>query len=61
MGEYPELEQVVIDLHNSARAIEKAFSGRGKLSIETRRIADKLAEIIKPDQSEPISTAKGDQ
>ena len=61
MSEYPELEQAVTDLHNSARAMELAFGGRGKLSIETRRIADRLAEIIKPDQSEPVSTAKGDQ
>ena len=61
MGEYPELEQAVIDLHNSARAMEQAFGGQGKLSIETRRIADRLAEIISPIPQQPISVAKGDQ
>ena len=41
------LDQVVIDLHNIARTIEKEI-GIGKLSIECRRLADRLSDIIKP-------------
>ena len=60
MSEYLELEQAVIDLHNIARVMETAFGGQGKLSIETRRIADRLSVLLSP-ISEPVSTAKGDQ
>ena len=41
------LDQVVIDLHNTARTIEKEL-GIGKLSVECRRLADRLSDIIKP-------------
>ena len=41
------LDQAVIDLHNIARTIEKEI-GTGKLSVECRRLADRLSDIIKP-------------
>ena len=41
------LDQAVIDLHNTARTIETEL-GIGKLSIECRRLADRLSEVIKP-------------
>ena len=41
------LDQAVIDLHNVARTIEQEI-GIGKLSIECRRLADRLSEVIKP-------------
>lgn len=61
MGEYPELEQAVLNLRYASKAMERAFGGPGKLSTETERIANRLEEIISPIQPEPISTAKGDQ
>jgi hypothetical protein len=54
------LDQSVIDLHNIARTIEKEFNGASKLSIDCRRLADRLSAIIKP-TSETKSTARGDQ
>jgi hypothetical protein len=53
------LDQAVIDLHNIARTIEQEF-GTGKLSIECRRLADRLSECITP---LPITEyqGKGDQ
>ena len=53
------LDQAVIDLHNTARTIEKEL-GTGKLSIECRRLADRLSECITP---HPVSEyqGKGDQ
>lgn len=59
MSKYSELDQAVIDLHNVARTIEQNL-GIGKLSIECRRIADRLSEITNP-IPELTSTAKGDQ
>ena len=54
-----DLNQVVIDLHNSARAVEQAY-GVGKLSIDIRKCADRLTEVI--NNIEPLpDTAKGDQ
>jgi len=41
------LDQAVIDLHNIARTIEQEL-GTGKLSVECRRLADRLSDIIKP-------------
>ena len=41
------LDQAVIDLHNIARTIEQEF-GTCKLSVECRRLADRLSEVIKP-------------
>ena len=41
------LDQAVIDLHNVARTIEQEI-GIDKLSIECRRLADRLSEVIKP-------------
>ena len=41
------LDQAVIDLHNIARTIEQEI-GTGKLSIECRRLADRLSDVIKP-------------
>ena len=41
------LDQAVIDLHNIASTIEKEI-GIGKLSVECRRLADRLSDIIKP-------------
>jgi hypothetical protein len=53
------LDQAVIDLHDVAKTIEKEF-GIGKLSIECRRLADRLSEAITP---LPITEyqGKGDQ
>ena len=53
------LDQAVIDLHNTARTIEKEL-GTGKLSIECRRLADRLSEVINP---HPVAEyqGKGDQ
>ena len=44
------LNQVVIDLHDRARLIEKEFSRDSELAKDLRTIADRLAELIK----EPI-------
>jgi hypothetical protein len=54
-----ELDQAVINLHNIARTIEQEI-GTGKLSVECRRLADRLSDIIKP---LPITEyqGKGDQ
>ena len=41
------LDQAVIDLHNIARTIEQKF-GTCKLSVECRRLADRLSEAINP-------------
>ena len=41
------LDQTVIDLHNIARTIEQEL-GTGKLSIECRRLADRLSDVMKP-------------
>ena len=41
------LGQAVIDLHNIARTIEQEF-GTCKLSIECRRLADRLSDNINP-------------
>lgn len=41
------LDQAVIELHNIARTIEQEI-GTGKLSIECRRLADRLSDVIKP-------------
>ena len=53
------LDQAVIDLHNIASTIEQEF-GICKLSVECRRLGDRLSDHIKP-----ILTAeyqgKGDQ
>jgi hypothetical protein len=53
------LDQAVIDLHDIARTIEQEL-GIGKLSIECRRLADRLSECITP---LPITEyqGKGDQ
>ena len=54
-----DLNQVVIDLHNSARAVEQAYS-TCKLSINIRSCADKLNDVIK-NVNPKLDTAKGDQ
>ena len=41
------LDQAVIDLHTIARTIEQEF-GTCKLSVECRRLADRLSEAINP-------------
>lgn len=41
------LDQVVINLHNNARIIEKELSKDSELAKELRVIADKLAELAK--------------
>jgi hypothetical protein len=41
------LDQAVIDLHSIARTIEQEF-GICKLSVECRRLADRLSEAINP-------------
>jgi len=41
------LDQAVIELHDIARIIEQEL-GTGKLSVECRRLADRLSEIINP-------------
>ena len=53
------LDQAVIDLHNVARTIEKDL-GTGKLSIECRRLADRLSECINPRPTTEYQ-GKGDQ
>ena len=53
------LDQAVIDLHNTARTIEKEL-GIGKLSVECRRLADRLSDIIKPMPTTEYQ-GKGDQ
>ena len=42
-----ELDQVIIDLHNSARQVDKEFGQAGQLSDDIRKCADRLAEVIK--------------
>jgi hypothetical protein len=53
------LDQAVIDLHNIARTIEQEF-GTCKLSVECRRVADRLSDSI---NSLPITEyqSTGDQ
>ena len=53
------LDQAVIDLHNVARTIEQEF-GICKLSVECRRLGDRLSDNINP---LPITEyqGKGDQ
>jgi hypothetical protein len=53
------LDQAVIDLHNIARTIEQEF-GICKLSVECRRLGDRLSDNINP---LPITEyqGKGDQ
>ena len=41
------LDQAVINLHDIARTIEQEF-GICKLSVECRRLADRLSDVIKP-------------
>ena len=41
------LDQAVVDLHNIARTIEQEF-GTCKLSVECRRLADRLSDSITP-------------
>jgi len=41
------LDQAVVDLHDIARTIEQEF-GICKLSVECRRLADRLSDVIKP-------------
>ena len=53
------LDQAVIDLHNIARTIEQEF-GTCKLSIECRRLADRLSEAINPMPTTEYQ-GKGDQ
>ena len=53
------LDEVVIDLHNSARLVEQAY-GVGKLSIDIRKCADRLNDVLKNVEPQP-NTAKGDQ
>jgi hypothetical protein len=42
-----KLDQVIIDLHNSARQVDKVFGQAGALSDDIRKCADRLAEVIK--------------
>ena len=42
-----KLNQTVVDLHNIARTIEQEF-GTCKLSVECRRLADRLSDSINP-------------
>jgi hypothetical protein len=42
-----ELDQVIIDLHNSARQVEEEFGQAGAISDDIRKCADRLAEVIK--------------
>ena len=53
------LDQAVIELHDIARIIEQEL-GIGKLSVECRRLADRLSDIIKPISVEEYQ-GKGDQ
>ena len=53
------LDQAVIDLHNIARTIEQEF-GICKLSVECRRLGDRLSDDIKPMLTTEYQ-GKGDQ
>ena len=53
------LDQAVIDLHNVARTIEQEF-GICKLSIECRRLGDRLSDNINPLPTTEYQ-GKGDQ
>ena len=53
------LNQAVINLHDIARLIEQDL-GTGKLSIECRRLADRLSECINPMPTTEYQ-GKGDQ
>ena len=53
------LDQVVIDLHNIASTIEKEF-GICKLSVECRRLGDRLSDNINPLPTTEYQ-GKGDQ
>ena len=51
-----DLDQVIIEQHNLARRVEEAF-GQCKLTVEMRRIADKLSTLnspLKPSTAEGI-------
>ena len=54
-----KLDQVVIDLHDIARQVEKEI-GQGQLSIDIRKCADRLNILLKP-TPQLANTAKGDQ
>ena len=53
------LDQAVIDLHNIARTIEQEFD-ICKLSVECRRLGDRLSDEIKPMLTTEYQS-KGDQ
>ena len=53
------LDQAVIDLHNVARTIEQEF-GICKLSVECRRLGDRLSDNINPLPTTEYQ-GKGDQ
>jgi hypothetical protein len=53
------LDQAVIDLHNIARTIEQEF-GTCKLSVECRRLGDRLSDNINPLPTTEYQ-GKGDQ
>ena len=42
-----DLDQVVIELHNIARQLEKEFGQPGQLSKDIRACADRLTSVIK--------------
>ena len=44
-------EDIVIQLHDVARAVEKEI-GEGKISKELRRTADKISDLIKVHRNE---------
>jgi hypothetical protein len=54
-----KLDQAVVELHDIARTIEQEF-GICKLSVECRRIADRLSDSIKPILVDEYQS-KGDQ
>lgn len=46
-----DLDQAVIDLHNIARQLEEAFGQPGLLSDDIRKCADRLAQVIKREET----------
>lgn len=46
MKNYNELDMAVMELHDTARLVERDI-GRGSLSADIRKCADRLQELIK--------------
>ena len=56
----PDLKQAVIALQYIAHQVEQEL-GKGKLSVDIRKCADRLDELVSPISKNKVNTAKGDQ